>query len=112
MLIYVDNKPSCYAFAKGKSTLDPWATFILEILAVILIHLEVALVVKHCKRRTTKESRLADDLTRNDLKGQRRFKKYQRKGILQTGWPPALEAWMRNPRFSPQVKWDILQDFV
>ena len=112
MRIYVDNLPSCYAFAKGKSTLDPWATFILEVLALILIHLEIALVVKHRKRRSDKASRLADDLTRDDLKGRRRVNKYSKTGLLQRGWPPALEAWLNQPVFTSEVKWTILQDFL
>ena len=112
VLIYVDNQPSCYAFAKGKSTKDPWATFILEVLALILIRLEIGLVVRHCKRRLMKESRLADDLTRDDAKGRRRRAKYSKSGIMQFGWPPRLEAWLQKPYFSPQAKWDILQDFL
>ena len=112
VLVWVDNKPSTYAYGKGKSTKDPWATFILEVLALILIHLEIALVVKHCKRRTTRQARLADDLTRNDAKGQRRVRKYSKSGFMQFGWPPTLQKWLENPTFTSDVKWDILQDFL
>ena len=78
---------------------------------MILIQLEVALVVRHLKRRLTKEARLADDLTRNDIKGKRRVARYRQKGFLQTGWPPALEEWLNNPTFGPDVKWKLLADF-
>ena len=85
ILIYVDNKASCYAFAAGRSKIDDWASMLLEALALILIELESSLEVRHCKRRSTDHSELADDLTRGDKKGRVALLKHKN---VQYGWPP------------------------
>ena len=96
VLFHIDNVASVYALSKGHSR-DEWATTIVRAACVVASGIGCSLYSEWERRRSTRESCIADDLTHN-LVGSLDNKELQ--AYLSAGkveFPEPILEWMAKP---------------
>ena len=109
VVIECDNVGSVFAFRRGRSKEDDWASTILTAIMEVCFEFNIYLHVYHLKRCSNSASRYADWLSRDDEKGRDLIT------LLNTpvtfGFPPAFLAWMDNPHLDTQLGAKLITDF-
>ena len=97
--VKVDNMATVYAFEKGRSKTDPYATTIVAALNFFLIQINAKMEVIHLPRISDPAAIWADHLSRFDDKGEENLAKI--KHCCSTTWPAPLLLWLNNPQLDP-----------
>ena len=96
-LFHIDNVASVFALRKGHSR-DEWATTVVRAARVVSAGIGCSLFMKWERRRSSRESEIADDLTHN-LVGQLNDKELEAYLLSgQVSFPEPVLQWMANPR--------------
>ena len=97
--VKVDNMATVFAFQKGRSKTDPYATTIVAALRFFLSQLNAKMEVDHLPRISDKAAIWADHLSRFDDKGEEKYKEVSH--VCSTSWPPSLARWLSAPSLDP-----------
>ena len=102
-LFHMDNIASVYALKRGHSKKDEWATTLVRAARVVAAGLGCSLFIEWERRRTSRESIIADELTHNLVQGldKKELEAYLLQGKVAFA-DPILE-WMAKPRRDPTL---------
>ena len=98
IVFLIDNQAAVIALRKGYSKGDPWATTIVRAARVVAAAIGSSLFAKWVPRRSSRETRVADDLTHNILSEltSQELQAYVDSGMV--SFPPPICSWMASPR--------------
>ena len=96
-VVVTDNAAAVLVFKKGYSKGDAWATTICRAARVVAAGLCCQLQVKWERRRSSRETRISDNLTHNLLEelDDKEIDAYIEKGFVK--FPPPILNWMASP---------------
>ena len=104
----IDNMATCIAYTKGRAKTAYLASSLVRAARVVAASINTKLVVQWERRRSTKASRIADDLTHNLLKEctPQEVQSFLEKNVLT--FPPPIQSWITNPAPSSTLGPDLL----
>ena len=115
VLVLTDNAAAVQVLNKGYSTGDPWASTICRAARVVAAGLYCSLTAKWEPRRSSRGSRISDNLTHNlleELDAQEVKSYIQNKSVR---FPPPMKDWMARPgsdnHLGPKCLSWILENF-
>ena len=96
-LFHMDNIASVYAFQRGYSKKDEWATTIVRAARIVAAGIRCTLHFEWERGRTSRESIITDDLTNNLIGGLNdvELEAYMARGDI--SFPDPILHWMANP---------------
>jgi hypothetical protein len=107
--IETDNLAVVWAFKRGRCPKDNWASLLLEAIMFVANSIPFQPFFVHERRCSSKPADWADSLSRSDKKG---LALTNQLGIPEdSGWPPALLAWMEDPWLDHNLPQKLLLDF-
>ncbi len=104
-----DNIAACYAIENGRCKGDSWASMFVTALIFVTTALECKVIPEHCPRLSSTPAVVADLLSRKDKKGREMVARLRVPVI--SGWPLAVQNWMKNPTCDEGFKIQLLEDF-
>ena len=109
-LVKVDNLATVFAFQKGRSKTDPYATTIVSALRFFLTQINAKMEVVHLPRISDTAAVWADHLSRFDDKGEEKFNKVKK--VCATTWPTSLAKWLSQPSLDPFLGEKMYKDIL
>ncbi len=107
--IQCDNLAVVYGLLNGRCKEDDWASMFITAITYVCASLECRIIPEHCPRLSSTPAVIADLLSRDDLKGRNLVGKLR--VPVSSGWPNSIKTWMKNPTYTEEFKWQLLEDF-
>ena len=98
VVFHIDNQATVQALDKGYSRKDPWATTVVRASRVVAASLGASLYATWTPRRSSRETRIADNLTHNLLSelSLEEIQDYVKGGMV--SFPEPIRKWMAAPK--------------